>query len=175
VTTDGTSADAVANRIRQVVGPAAQVTSAAAVGGTGTSLTAVDLDGLTRVELAFGLVLAAAASGLVLALGLVERRRTFAIAAALGARPRQLAALVWTEVAFVTAGGLVLGAAGGWALASMLVAVLSGVFDPPPAALAAPWGFLVLLALLSAGSAALVAAGGIWAVRRAGPAELRDL
>ena len=42
----------------------------------GSSLTAVDLAGLTRVELAFALLLAAAAGGLVLALGLAERRRS---------------------------------------------------------------------------------------------------
>ena len=56
----------------------------------GSSLTAVDLAGLTRVELGFALVLAAAAGGLVLLLGLAERRRTFAIATALGATARQL-------------------------------------------------------------------------------------
>ena len=49
-----------------------------------SGLTAIDLAGLTRLELAFALVLAAGASGLVLALGLGERRRTFAIASALG-------------------------------------------------------------------------------------------
>ena len=45
----------------------------------GSSLTAVDLAGLTQVELGFALVLAAAATGLALWLGLYERRRTFAI------------------------------------------------------------------------------------------------
>src|SRR5205807_359843 len=42
----------------------------------GSSLTAVDLNGLTRVELGFALVFAAASTGLLLALGVVERRRT---------------------------------------------------------------------------------------------------
>ena len=56
----------------------------------GTSLTAVELSGLTKVELAFALVCAAASTGLVLGLGFSERRRTFAIAAALGAGARQL-------------------------------------------------------------------------------------
>jgi putative ABC transport system permease protein len=175
VTTDGTSPDVVAGRIRHLVGPAVQVTSVTATGGTGSSLTAVDLAGLTRVELAFALLLAVAATGLVLALGLIERRRTFAIASALGARAGQLAALVWTEVAFVTAGGLLAGALGGWALSTMLVAVLTGVFDPPPDALAVPWPYLALTAVLSIGSGALAAAAGVWAAGRAGPAALRDL
>ena len=51
-------------------------------------------------------MLAAAATGLVLGLGLAERRRTFAIAAALGASRASSAAFVWSEAAFVTGGGL---------------------------------------------------------------------
>ena len=129
----------MAGRIRAVVGAEAKVidirTSRRIVG---SSLTAVDLAGLTKVELGFALVLAAAATGLVLALGLAERRRMFVIAGALGARPRQLGGFIWAEAAFVTLGGLFTGAIAGWALAVMLVKVLAGVFDPPPATLAVP-------------------------------------
>ena len=50
----------------------------------GTSLTAAKLDGLTKVGRGFALVLAAAASEWVLWLGFTERKRTYAIAAALG-------------------------------------------------------------------------------------------
>jgi putative ABC transport system permease protein len=175
VTTDGSSPDVVAGRLRGVVGTAAQVTSASQVAAAGTSLAAVDLAGLTRVELAFALALAGGAGGLVLALGLVERRRLFAIASAVGARPGQLAALVWTEVALVTGGGLVAGAAGGWALSAMLVAVLAGAFDPPPSALAVPWGYLGLVALLAVVAAAAAAVAGTRMVRHAPLAVLRDL
>ena len=71
---------------RSMLGPNATVTDISTTRkAVGSSLTAVDLAGLTRVELAFALLLAAAAGGLVLALGLAERRRTFAIASALGA------------------------------------------------------------------------------------------
>ena len=55
-------------------------------------------------------LLAVAASGLALALGFRERRRTFAIAVALGRAAQQLGGFVWGESAFVTAGGLGLGA-----------------------------------------------------------------
>ena len=41
----------------------------------GTGLTAIDLAGLTRVELGFGLLLTLAAGGLVLGLSRAERRR----------------------------------------------------------------------------------------------------
>jgi putative ABC transport system permease protein len=46
--------------------------------------------------------------------------------------------LVSADATIVTVGGAISGAAIGWALAMMLVAVLNGVFDPPPAELAVP-------------------------------------
>jgi putative ABC transport system permease protein len=132
-----------------------------------SSLTAVDLGGLTHhLELGFAL-LAAAATGLVLALRLGEWRRTFAIAGALGARPRQLGAFVWAEAAFVTLGGLAAGALGGWALSEMLVKVLTGVFDPPPAQLAVPW---VYLAVITTVALAAVTTAALLVVRAAGGA-----
>ena len=145
------------------------------VGPKARYLTAVDLSGLTRVELAFALVLAAASSGLVLALGLAERRRTFAIAAALGARPRQLGGFVWSEAIFVTLGGLLLGAVAGWALAEMLVKVLTGVFDPPPSSLAIPWSYLAVLVATTIAAMVVAATGAIRSTSRAPVAVLRDL
>ncbi|MCU1456098.1 MAG: hypothetical protein JWL73_190, partial [Actinomycetia bacterium] len=146
VNTDGTSPGTVAARVRARVGTTAAVTDITSTRRVvGSSLTAVDLSGLTRVELGFAVVLAAAAAGLLLTLGFAERRRTFAIAIAIGARPRQLAGFVWSEAAFVTLGGLAAGALGGWALAQMLVKVLTGVFDPPPAALSVPWAYLAVV------------------------------
>ncbi|MFI7033631.1 FtsX-like permease family protein [Microbispora rosea] len=97
----------------------------------GSSLTAVDLSGLTTVELGFALALAVAATGLLLVLGFAERRRTFALAAVLGARPRQVGAFIWAEVVLTGVMAAVFGAVSGRALSRMLVAVLSGVFDPP--------------------------------------------
>ena len=68
----------------------------------------------------------AAASGLVPGLGLVERRRTSAIAAALGARSRQLASFVWGEAIFVTIGGALPGVLSGWALSFIITKILTG-------------------------------------------------
>jgi putative ABC transport system permease protein len=142
----------------------------------GSSLTAVELGGLTKVELAFALALAAAAGGLVLGLGLAERRRTFAIARALGARRRALGAFVYGEAAYVLAGGLALGALGGTWISYMLVKVLTGVFDPPPSAAAVPWTYLVAVAAATIAAVGAAAAGTVRAARRRPIVEtLREL
>jgi len=174
ITTSGASPSEVADRVRAQVGTTAAVTD---IGSTkrviGSSLTAVDLNGLTRVELGFALVLAAASTGLVLWLGLAERRRTFAIAAALGASPRQLGGFVWAEAGFITVIGLTAGAIGGWVLSSMLVKVLTGVFDPPPDVLTVPWAYLAILFTVALASVAIAASAALRATRRAPISLLR--
>ena len=143
VDTGGHDSSTVADRIRTAVGTSATVTDIATTRGTvGSSLTAVSLAGLTRIELGFGLLLAAASGGLVLALGLAERRRSFAIANALGATRRQLRSFVSAEAAMLIICGVAGGGALGWLLSRMLVSVLTGVFDPPPTALSVPWSYL---------------------------------
>jgi putative ABC transport system permease protein len=107
------------------------------------------------VELGFAFAFMIAATGLLITLGFAERRRTFGLAAALGARPRQLAAFLWSEAGFILIAGVICGAVAGWFLAQMLVTVLTGVFDPPPSAVAIPWGYLG--GLLAASVAAVVA------------------
>jgi putative ABC transport system permease protein len=177
VQTRGASPGAVAARIRQRVGTGAQVTDLDHQRRVvGSNLTAVELSGLTRVELGFALVLAVAASGLALGLGFQERRRTFAIAHALGARRAQLGGFVWGESAYVAGLGLVLGAALATVLSIMLVRVLTGVFDPPPSALAVPWGYLAAVLVLTV--AAVLAAGAATLralLRRPALEDLRDL
>jgi len=175
VRTDGTSPPSVAARLRGRLGAGAQVTDIA--GGrriVGSNLTAVELSGLTRVELGFALVLAIAASGLALGLGFHERRRAFAIATALGARPRDLGGFVWGESAFVTAGGLALGASVATAISLMLVKVLTGVFDPPPDALSVPWGYLAALIALTLAGVAAAGAVTLRGLRREDVVALRD-
>jgi putative ABC transport system permease protein len=174
--TDGTSPSTVAQRVRAQVGTSAAVTDIVTQRKViGSNLTAVELSGLTKVELGFALILAAAASGLALGLGFQERRRTFAIASALGAKRRHLGGFVWSESAFVTGGGLLLGTAIATGLSIMLVKVLTGVFDPPPDYLSIPWGYLtsvtalVLLAVATAGALTLRA------LRRPAIEELRDI
>jgi len=176
VQTDGTSPGTVAGRLRSALGTSAHVTDIQHQRKiVGSNLTAVELSGLTRVELGFALALAVAASGIALGVGFQERRRTFALASALGARARQLGGFVWGESLFVTAGGLALGAVTAALVSEMLVKVLTGVFDPPPSALAIPWGYLVALVTLTVGAVAAAGAATLRALRRPAIEELREL
>jgi len=176
VQTGGADPGAVAARIRGRVGASAHVTDIVSQRKVvGSNLTAVELSGLTDVELGFALVLAAAASGLALGLSFGERRRTFAIARALGARRRQLGAFVWTESLFVTGGGLIAGSAIAVAISDMLVKVLTGVFDPPPDSLAVPWTYLAGVAALTVAAVATAGALTLQALRRPAIETLREL
>ena len=176
IDTAGTSPPAIAAAVRQVVGVGPQVSDISSTRRiVGSSLTAVDLGGLTRVELGFAFAFMIAATSLVLALGFAERRRTYALAAALGARPRQLGAFLWSEAGFVLVAGIICGALAGWALTEMLVAVLTGVFDPAPAALAVPWAYLGSLLVLSLATVALVVVVGGRLLYAAPAALIREL
>ena len=121
----------------------------------GSSLTSVDLTGLTRLELGFAVLMVAGATGLILALGLADRRRLFAILSALGAKPQQLGAFLWSEALFIFLVGTIVGTMTGFGLAWMLTKLLTGVFDPPPEFLSIPWLYLTVLIVVALGSAAI--------------------
>ncbi|MFP3647615.1 ABC transporter permease [Paraburkholderia sp. SIMBA_054] len=108
-----------------------------------SSLTAIDLRGLTRLELGFAVLMIAVATGLVLGLGMAERRRSFTILAALGARPWQTRSFLWSEGLTVVGLGAVLGLTAGIGLAAVLVRMLAGAFDPPPDMLSIPVVYLM--------------------------------
>jgi putative ABC transport system permease protein len=172
------SPPAVAARVRRLLGPASgavvqDIQSQLKI--TLSGLTTIDLSGLTRLELAFAFILAVAASGLVLILGLAERRRMFAITAALGARSRQLASFIWAEAIFVTLGGAVLGILSGWGLSFVIVKILTGVFDPPPPHLFTPWAYLAALAVVTAVAIVVAGASVIRSVRQPTMDIIRDL
>jgi putative ABC transport system permease protein len=175
IQTDATDPATVAARVRGVVGPTAQVTDISTQRKiVGSNLTAVGMAGLTRVELVFALVLVASATGLVLALGFAERRRTFAIASALGARTRELGAFVWAESILVTAGGLALGALIAVGITTMLLSILTGVFDPPPDAPAIPGDYLAALVALAMAATAVGGAVTLRRLRRPAISVLRE-
>jgi putative ABC transport system permease protein len=133
---------------------------------TGSSITTVDLTGISHIEQAFAIVLAAAAMALFVALGISERRREFATMAAIGTSLSRISAFVWTEAAVVLAAGLVLALGLGVLLSAMLVAILQHVFDPPPDALAIPWGFLAGLASASVAATLVATAAAARGIRR---------
>jgi putative ABC transport system permease protein len=174
VDTGGTGQPAVAHRLRALLGTSVTVTDVTRTRATvGSSLTAVDLAGLTLVELAFAILLAAGAA--VLALGIAERRRTFAIGAVLGATRTQLRGMVLSEAGAVTVAGIAAGALTAWALSVMPVKVLTGVFDPPPSTIPVPWGYIVAAVTVTAAAIAAAALGAARQTRRPPVEELRDL
>jgi putative ABC transport system permease protein len=140
----------------------------------GSSLSSIDLHALTRMELAFALLLVVAAAGLVQLLGVVERERSFAILAGLGARPRQLAAFQLSESVLVLVGGSLVGLMLGLGIAKLLVLLLSGVFDPPPESLSIPSGYVVAI-IGGAAAAMMPALGAALATRRPIINVLRDM
>ncbi|HKT82875.1 MAG TPA: ABC transporter permease, partial [Solirubrobacterales bacterium] len=133
---------------------------------TVSSITTVDLTGISRLEQAFSIILAAAAMALFVSLAVNERRHEFATMAAIGASLRDIGAFVRTEALAVLIAAGVLAAGLGWLMAEMLVAMLQHVFDPPPDHLAVPWGFLALLALGALAGAGVAFAIAARALRR---------
>jgi len=87
----------------------------------GSSLTAVDLSALTRLETLFGIVLLAAATGLIFALGLIERQRSFAVLSALGAKSRHIGSFLWSEGLVIVGIAIAAGVPTGLGIAYVLV------------------------------------------------------
>jgi putative ABC transport system permease protein len=145
----------IADKVRKVVSnvPGATVTDLNSTQSIISSgLTAFNLHGLTRLELIFSILFVVGTVGLTLALGFNERRRTFAILSAVGAKRNQLGAFLWSEGMMVLIPGGIIGTLIGFGIAQMLVKMLKGVFDPPPESLFIPWGYLgyfVIIAVIS--------------------------
>jgi putative ABC transport system permease protein len=155
----------LAKQAAQIASPltGAKVTEIGTVQKTiSSSLTSVSLQGLSKLEIGYSILLAAGFTGLILALGLTERRRTFAILSALGASRKQLGSFLWSEGLLILAGGAVSGTVLGFGIAQMFVKVLTGVFDPPPEGMVIPWSYLLVLTLTSAISMVLA----VLAIRR---------
>jgi putative ABC transport system permease protein len=97
----------------------------------------------------------------------IERRREFAIMAAMGTRLKLVAAFLWSETVVVTLTACVLAVVLGTALAVMLVTILTHIFDPAPDTLALPWGFFNQLAIAILAGVAIGAAAVLISLRRA--------
>ncbi len=168
----------LATKVRELVKSLSRV-KVTDIGSTeqiiGSSLTNVDLHGLTGLELSFALLLLTGATGLIMALGMAQRRRNFAILTALGAKKNQLAALRWSEGLVILLGGSATGILIGFSLAQMLVKVLTGVFDPPAEALSIPWSYLVVLFITASVSTGVAVYITQRASSRVGVEILRDI
>jgi putative ABC transport system permease protein len=120
-----------------------------------SSLTAVNVGGLTRLELGFAVLMIVGVAGLILGLSLEERRRSYSLMSALGASRVQIGGFLWSEGLIVVIGGALLGVAAGFGVAHTLVEILSGAFDPPPEALVVPWSYLAITLAIAVASGAL--------------------
>jgi putative ABC transport system permease protein len=176
IDTDGPDVSAVADRVRAKVGSSGSVSTINdARGLVGSSLTSVDLAELTRLELAFALLIAAASGGLVIGLGITERRRSIAVATGLGATGAQLRRLGLAEPAYVLVMGTLCGLGAGAGLSYLLVKVLTGVFDPPPTVLSVPWGYLTAVVACTVGAVIAAALLVVDQARRAARQILRAI
>jgi putative ABC transport system permease protein len=168
----------LAAKARKVVSPLAGV-EVTDIGSAqrmiNSSLTSVNLHGLTRLELVFAVLLVMGSTGLILALGLTERRRNFAILDALGAKSSQLGAFIWSEGLLILVGGGAIGTLLGFGIAQILVNVLTGVFDPPPEHLYIPWVYIAALAAAAIVSTVIAIFGMKIISRRPVVEELRNL
>jgi putative ABC transport system permease protein len=79
----------------------------------------------------------------------------FAILTAIGANAAQLGVFLWSEALLMLCVGGIAGGRLGAGVAQVLVKMLTGIFDPPPEALAVPWRYMALLALAAAASTVL--------------------
>jgi len=144
--------------------------------GLATSLTALNLRGLATIELAYTVAILTAGVLLALLAGLAQRRGEFAALRAIGASGRQMGAFVASEALLVGALALVTGAVVGGVLGGMLVTILNGIFDPPPAGPLPPWPTLaLLLALAVAGIAASATVALSWLRQLRVSEELREM
>lgn len=167
-----------ASSLRQRLGPGwhvQDITSARKSVVTASGLAATDLSSLAHLELAFAMAFAFACAGLAIGIGIAERRRSLVVLGAIGATARQRSTFLVAEGGTVLAAGIVGGVVIGGALGYLLVAILRGIFDPPPDGLAVPWVFVtsLVLAVVTVGALILSVVGRLAA--RASPSQLRDL
>ena len=177
VKTSGSPAT-VAASIRDALGPTSGATVrdiTEAQRAIHSGLTAVSLHGLTRIELIFAIGLAGAGAGLILVLGLEERRRSLAIVSALGAKRQQVGAFVWSEAGIILSGGIAGGLLLGWLIAYMLIKLLTQLFDPPPSQSTIPWLYIVLVLVVASGAVLLAAKASIRISQRGVLAMIRRL
>ncbi|MDQ1640695.1 MAG: putative transport system permease protein [Actinomycetota bacterium] len=170
-----TTAAALRARLQRTGAQVEDINSARAKVASASGLAATDLAGLSKLELGFGVLLALACSALALAGGILERRRALVLLGALGATARQRGRFLTAEAWGLVVSGVLGGGLIGASIAYLLVKVLTGIFDPPPASANVPWTYILTLLALVLGVTVSIVAGVGRLVGRAGPSALRDL
>jgi putative ABC transport system permease protein len=175
--TNGTDASntAVASAIGAGPGRSSQLTidtTAKTFNLDQSSLAALNLNGLGRLEGAYTVLMSALGIGIFVFGLLLQRRKEHVTMRALGMRMRQLQTLVLGEAGAVTLLSLVIGTAVGVAMSLMFVQILTPLFTVPPQGLAVPLGPLGLLALLVLAATALSSLVAGAALRRTALVEL---
>ncbi|MDQ6748885.1 MAG: FtsX-like permease family protein [Candidatus Dormibacteraeota bacterium] len=113
-----------------------------------SSLAALNLNGLGRLESAYTVMMSALGIAIFVFGLLLQRRKEHVTMRALGMRMRQLQTLVLGEAGAVTGLSLVIGTGVGVGMSVMFVQILTPLFTVPPQGLTVPFGPLGLLALL---------------------------
>ncbi|MHB8509894.1 MAG: FtsX-like permease family protein [Candidatus Dormibacteria bacterium] len=177
VRTAGTDAAnaAVATALSNGPGKSAQLTidtTAKTFNLDQSSLAALNLNGLGRLESAYTVLMSALGIAIFVFGLLLQRRKEHVTMRALGMRMRQLQTLVLGEAGAVTGLSLVIGTAVGVGMSIMFVQILTPLFTVPPQGLTLPLlplGLLALLVIAATGLSSLVA--GV-ALRRTALVEL---
>jgi putative ABC transport system permease protein len=137
-----------------------------------SSLAALNLNGLARLETVYTVLMSALGIGIFVFGLLLQRRKEHVTLRALGMRMRQVQTLVLGEAGAVTLLSVLVGTAVGVAMSLMFVQILTPLFTVPPAGLTIPFAALGLLALLLLVSTALAAATAGVTLRRTALVEL---
>src|SRR5581483_2861642 len=174
IRTAGRSPRQVARAVASIVPPGTRVQDVETERRIAASgLVAVDVGGLTEIEIVFATLIALGGVSLLLVLTFVERSRSFVILRALRVTTRQVTGLASAEAGSVLFVGLATGTAIGGTLGWILVKVLRGVFDPPPQHPVIPWLYVAALAGTLIVCSAIATAVTLRRTAHLGPAELR--
>jgi putative ABC transport system permease protein len=146
-------------------------TTATALDKDQSSLTAVNVNGLVRLNVVYVLLMSATAIAIFVFGLLLQRRGEYVALRAQGLRSRELRALVLIEASVVTACGVGAGFVVGALTASLSIGILRGLFVLDPR-MTVPVGWLVAIGGLVFVAALLSGSAATELLRRLDPAEI---
>jgi putative ABC transport system permease protein len=164
-----------ANAIRDGPGqtvPIRIITTETAFNVDQSSLAALNLNGLARLDLFYVTLMTTAGIGIFIFGLLLQRRKEYMTLRALGIRMRQLQTLLLGEAAVVSILGVVVALGVSTAMAFMFVQILRPVFTLPPDRITFPVEQLASLAGLAVGSMLVCSLAAGVLLSRINPVEL---